>query len=55
MAFVSLKNIVADATRATPQQIDDWQKSWRTAVTGGSQDSLLDFVCREASNVNAFR
>ena len=48
MAFVSLKNIVADATRATPQQIDDWQKSWRTAVTGGSQDSLLEFVCREA-------
>ena len=48
MAFVSLKNIVADATRATPQQVDDWQKSWRTAVTGGSQDSLLEFVCREA-------
>ena len=48
MAFVSLKNIVADATRATPQQVDDWQKSWRTAVTGGSQDSMLEFVCREA-------
>src|SRR5262249_1662755 len=48
MAFVSLKNIVASATKATPQQFEDWQKAWRLAVAGGSQDSLIEFVCREA-------
>ena len=48
MAFVSLKNIVAQATNATPERFDDWQKQWRLAVAGGGQDTLLEFVCREA-------
>src|SRR6266545_2002359 len=48
MAHVSLKNIIASATQATPQQFDDWQKAWRLATANGSQDSLIEFVCREA-------
>jgi type II secretion system protein E len=48
MAHVSLKSIIASATQATPQQYDDWQKAWRLAVANGSQDSLLEFVCRES-------
>ena len=48
MAHVSLKNIIAEATKATPQRFEDWQKAWRLASTSGSQDSLLEFICREA-------
>ena len=48
MAHVSLKNIIASATQRTPQQFEDWQKAWRTAAANGSQDSLIEFVCREA-------
>jgi type II secretion system protein E len=48
MAHVSLKNIIASATQATPQQFEDWQKAWRLAAANGSQDTLIDFVCREA-------
>jgi type II secretion system protein E len=48
MAHVSLKNIIAEATKATPQRFEDWQKSWRLAVASGSQESLLEFVGREA-------
>src|SRR6266567_4225464 len=48
MANVSLKNIFATATQATPQQYEDWQKAWRLATANGSQDSLIEFVCREA-------
>ena len=48
MAHVSLKNIIAEATKATPQRFEDWQKAWRLATTSGSQDSLLEFICREA-------
>ena len=48
MAHVSLKNIIATATQRTPQQFEDWQKAWRLAAASGSQDSLIEFVCREA-------
>ena len=48
MAHVPLKNIIAEAAKASPQQFDDWQKAWRLAVAGGSQDSLVEFVAREA-------
>jgi type II secretion system protein E len=48
MAHVSLKNIIATATQRTPQQFEDWQKAWRVAAANGSQDSLIEFVCREA-------
>ena len=48
MAQVSLKNIIAEAAKATPQRFEDWQKAWRLAAANGSQDSLLEFVSREA-------
>jgi len=48
MAHVSLKNIIATATQRSPQQFEDWQKAWRLAAASGSQDSLIEFVCREA-------
>src|ERR1051325_9160060 len=48
MTHVSLKNIFATATQATPQQFESWQKAWRLAAANGSQDSLIEFVCREA-------
>ncbi len=48
MAHISLKNIIASATQATPQQFEDWQKAWRLATANGSTDSLIEFVCREA-------
>jgi type II secretion system protein E len=48
MAYVSLKKVFADAAKSSPEQVEDWQKRWRMATAGGSQDSLIDFVCREA-------
>ena len=48
MAQVSLKNIIAEAAKATPQRFEDWQKAWRLAAANGSQESLLEFVSREA-------
>ena len=48
MSPVSLKNILAMARLATPEQFDAWQKAWRAAVANGSQDSLLEFICRES-------
>jgi type II secretion system protein E len=47
MAFISLKQFLGQMGVATPEQFDDWSKSWRIAVEGGSQESLLGFICRE--------
>jgi len=47
MAFSSVRNLVATVAEATPAQFDDWRKSWRAAVDGGSAESLLTFVARE--------
>ncbi len=32
---------------ATAEQFEEWSKAWKVAVTGGSQESLLAFICRE--------
>ena len=48
MAHISLKSIIAEATKATPQRFEDWQKAWRLSAANGSQDTLLEFVGREA-------
>jgi type II secretion system protein E len=48
MAHLSLRNVFAEAAKSTPQQVEDWQKRWRLATAGGSQDTLIEFVCREA-------
>jgi type II secretion system protein E len=47
MAFNSVKNLVASVAEASPGQIDDWQKTWRTAADSGSTEPLLAFVARE--------
>jgi type II secretion system protein E len=47
MAFVSLKQFLAQMGIGTPAQFDEWSKAWRIAVEGGSQESLLSFICRE--------
>src|SRR5256714_12491342 len=48
MSHIALKNILATAALASPEQFENWQKAWRVAVTNGSQESLLEFVCRES-------
>jgi type II secretion system protein E len=48
MAHLSLRNVFAEAAKSTPQQVEDWQKRWRLATAGGSQDTLIEFVCRES-------
>jgi type II secretion system protein E len=32
---------------ASPAQFEEYAKTWRVAVQGGSQESLLAFICRE--------
>ena len=47
MAFASIKDFFASIAVATPDQFDAWTKAWRVAAEGGSQESLLAFICRE--------
>ena len=48
MSYVSLKSIIASATLASPEKLEEWQQAWRVAAANGSQESLMDFVCRES-------
>jgi len=48
MSYVSLKNLLAQAALATPLQFEEWAKAWRVAASNGSQESLLEFLCRES-------
>src|SRR5439155_2427964 len=48
MSQLSIKNLLASATLASPDKLDGWQKAWRVAATNGSQESLLEFICRES-------
>lgn len=48
MAFVSIKNVLAQAALANADQFDTWMKEWRIAVENGSQETLLAFLSREA-------
>jgi type II secretion system protein E len=47
MAFSPVKNLVASVAEASPTQIDEWRKTWRTAADGGSAEPLLSFIARE--------
>jgi type II secretion system protein E len=51
MAFNSVKTLVASVAEASPQQFDDWRKSWRAAADAGSSEPLLTFVARERGMV----
>ena len=48
MSPVSLKNLLAVAQLAAPEQFEAWQKAWRVAAANGSQESLLEFIGRES-------
>ncbi|MBN2505952.1 MAG: Flp pilus assembly complex ATPase component TadA [Verrucomicrobia bacterium] len=48
MGFVSLKHLLASASLATPEKVDAWRKAWQVATESGSQESLLEFLCRES-------
>src|SRR5664280_1849790 len=47
MAFLSLKQFLAQMGLATFEQFDEWNKAWKVAVASGSQETLLAFICRE--------
>ncbi len=47
MAFVSLKSFLSQLQLATPDQLEEWTKAWRVAVTSGSTETLLGFISRE--------
>ncbi len=47
MAFVSLKQFLGQMGLGTPEQFDEWSKTWRVAAQNGAQESLLVFICRE--------
>jgi type II secretion system protein E len=47
MAFVSVKEFLSGMGLGTPEQFEEWRKAWQIAVEGGSQESLLAFICRE--------
>ena len=48
MSQLSIKNLLASATLASPDKLESWQKAWRVAAASGSQESLLEFICRES-------
>jgi len=43
----SLKNVLTQAAQVLPAKVEEWQKAWRVASESGSQETLIDFVCRE--------
>jgi type II secretion system protein E len=48
MGLKSIKSILAEAGLADAEQFVNWSKAWRTAVEGGSQETLFSFFSREA-------
>jgi len=47
MALASVKQLLADTLKVSPDQLEDWGRSWRVAVEGGSTESFFAFICRE--------
>jgi type II secretion system protein E len=47
MGLKSIKSILSEAGLANAEQFVNWSKAWRTAVEGGSQESLFAFMARE--------
>ncbi len=48
MALISLKNTIAKAELAKADQFSSWIKAWRIAHDEGSDETLFDFIAREA-------
>src|SRR5262249_42622501 len=47
MQFRSIKDVLAQAALATPEQFYEWGKAWRVASENGSQEPILSFFSRE--------
>jgi type II secretion system protein E len=47
MAYSSIKEVLARASLATPDQFGTWTKAWRVAAENGSQELMLSFFSRE--------
>src|ERR1051326_4324836 len=47
MAFISLRDFFSRMGLASAEELDAWGKAWKIAVAGGSQESMLGFICRE--------
>lgn len=47
MAFVSLKSLLEQAGVASPVQLDEWTRAWKSAVDNGGIESHLEFIARE--------
>ena len=47
MSFNSIKDVLARAALATPDQFNTWTKAWRVASENGSQEPMLAFFSRE--------
>jgi type II secretion system protein E len=48
MSRLSFKELLAQAANVPTEQVQTWQRKWRIATEGGSADTLIDFICREA-------
>lgn len=48
MALASIKSVLAQAALVTPEQCEQWHKTWRAQVESGAQDSLLTVFQRES-------
>ena len=48
MSRLSFKELLAQAANVPIEQMETWQRKWRLATQGGSTDTLIDFICREA-------
>ena len=47
MAIASIKDLLAETTLSAPAQFDEWRTAWGVAAESGSQEPLLNFICRE--------
>jgi len=45
--FLSIKTILQEAELVSQDQFETWTQQWRTAVEGGSEDTMLEFFSRE--------
>jgi len=47
MGYASIQGVFEQAGLATRAQFTEWRKAWRVATESGSQENLLEFICRE--------
>jgi general secretion pathway protein E/type IV pilus assembly protein PilB len=47
MGVISVNKILSEAADCSVEQIQTWNKAWQTAVENGSQETLIEFICRE--------